>query len=205
MLKNTSSSIQLSFALLFSYRCIFYINSVNLAQFKGIVHALIVFLHRGSLIESIGEHCVILLIPGAKEGWDDITILQNALDVGLNPKSADSLRSVWSKHSNGIRSSLLRQIMAVNNLVNLDWSFGVTTATDENEEVRIRGHIYFRHRCVHRYIYSQLNRTFLQMKLTIRAEDGSLQDSFVELTVEQFYAFIAQMERARALMDAIQT
>jgi hypothetical protein len=63
----------------------------------------------------------------------------------------------------------------------MDWSFGVTTATDECDQV---------------------GKTFLQVKFKIGGANGA-QDIFLELSLEQFYQFLAQMEKAKAYVDYI--
>jgi hypothetical protein len=75
--------------------------------------------------------------------------------------------------------SLLSRVSAASQLQDLEWSFGVTTSTDDCDQV---------------------GRTYLQMKLKVAGPAGS-KDVFVELSLEQFYDFLGQMEKAKAYLD----
>lgn len=80
------------------------------------------------------------------------------------------------------KSSLgsLSSLLASKQLVDLDWSFGVTASSNE---------------C------NQVGKTFLQLKLTIRQEDNELKDVFMEMTIEQFYHFLSEMEKCKSYID----
>lgn len=41
------------------------------------------------------------------------------------------------------------------------------------------------------------------MKLTVDRGDKGLQDVFMELSLEQFYQFMVQMEKAKAYLDFV--
>lgn len=76
--------------------------------------------------------------------------------------------------------SSLNALLASNQLVDLDWSFGVTASSND---------------C------NQVGKTFLQLKLTIRQEDNALKDVFMEMTIEQFYHFLSEMEKCKSYID----
>ena len=78
----------------------------------------------------------------------------------------------------------LNSLLASNQLVDLDWSFGVTASSNE---------------C------NQVGKTFLQLKLTIRKEDNELKDVFMEMTIEQFYHFLSEMEKCKSYIDLMST
>lgn len=48
-----------------------------------------------------------------------------------------------------------------------------------------------------------MGKTFLQLKLTVDQGGGAGRDLFLELSLEQFYSFMAQMEKARAYLDFV--
>ncbi len=75
----------------------------------------------------------------------------------------------------------LDQTLKINQLLDLDWAFGVCAASDESEN---------------------LGGTFLKMKFAID-KDGKREDVLVELTLPQFYNLLTEMEKAKALMDSI--
>ncbi len=48
-----------------------------------------------------------------------------------------------------------------------------------------------------------MGKTFLQLKLTIDDVDVGIRDEFFELSLEQFYVFLGQMEKCKAYLDFI--
>uniref|UniRef100_A0A673KAN6 COMM domain-containing protein 7-like n=1 Tax=Sinocyclocheilus rhinocerous TaxID=307959 RepID=A0A673KAN6_9TELE len=71
------------------------------------------------------------------------------------------------------------QTLMVNQLVDMEWKFGVTVGTSELQKT---GNI------------------FLQLKLVIR-KGNKTENVYMELTLPQFYNFLHEMERAKASMD----
>lgn len=80
----------------------------------------------------------------------------------------------------------------VNKVVDMEWTFGVTAASSEVEAV---------------------GGTYLQLKLVIDKGVGSGEDSdasreeavHMELTLPQFYEFLASMEQAKTYLDFLST
>ena len=62
----------------------------------------------------------------------------------------------------------------------MEWKFGVTASSDELEKV---------------------GSTYLQLRLLTAKAGGGSDEVMLELTVEQFYEFLAQMERVKASVD----
>lgn len=48
-----------------------------------------------------------------------------------------------------------------------------------------------------------VGRTFLQLELVLDAPGGGLERVYLELTLNQFYEFLAHMERAKAALASI--
>jgi len=71
-----------------------------------------------------------------------------------------------------------------NQVVDMEWSFGVTAA---NSEV------------------AQVGNTFVHLKLMIDKGDGKVEAVPMELSVEQFYQFIQDMEKAKHIMNILRT
>lgn len=69
----------------------------------------------------------------------------------------------------------LAELVTVNQLVDLEWKFGVTSSSSEMWRV---------------------GNTFLQLKLIIN-KAGQHQDVYMELTLPQFYDFLHEMEKVR--------
>eukprot|EP00640_Fibrocapsa_japonica_P009879 CAMPEP_0113943842 /NCGR_PEP_ID=MMETSP1339-20121228/28589_1 /TAXON_ID=94617 /ORGANISM="Fibrocapsa japonica" /LENGTH=76 /DNA_ID=CAMNT_0000948813 /DNA_START=119 /DNA_END=349 /DNA_ORIENTATION=+ /assembly_acc=CAM_ASM_000762 len=72
--------------------------------------------------------------------------------------------------------------VGVGKVVGMDWRFGVTAATDST---------------------NQDGSTFLRLKLLVSKGNGKVEDLLMELTLPQFYQFLAQMENAKASLDFV--
>lgn len=99
--------------------------------------------------------------------------------MGFGGESVTQMMSVWSAGRLDAGSAALAHTLRVNPLVDMQWRFGVTAA---NSEIR------------------HLGATFLQMLLTLDL-GNSQQKVHLELTLPQFYEFLAQMEKAKAMCD----
>ena len=87
--------------------------------------------------------------------------------------------AVWKENRVDAGQAALSQTLRVNQLLDMQWRFGVTAA---NSEIR------------------HLGSTFLQMMLTL--DMGNAEKKVrLELTLPQFYEFLAQMEKAKAMCD----
>uniref|UniRef100_A0A8D3C9Q4 COMM domain containing 7 n=1 Tax=Scophthalmus maximus TaxID=52904 RepID=A0A8D3C9Q4_SCOMX len=85
----------------------------------------------------------------------------------------------WGEHHAALSRLAVRQTLMVNQLVDMEWKFGVTVGTSEIQKV---GNI------------------FLQLKLVVR-RGNSTENVYMELTLPQFYNFLHEMERAKASME----
>ena len=101
--------------------------------------------------------------------------------LGMNDAVSNSIVSAWSNRSSELVSVILARTVSANRLIDMDWSFGVTAASDYS---------------------NQVGKTYLQLKLSISGENG-ITDEYFELSLEQFYAFLAQMEKCKAYLDLI--
>mmetsp|Transcript_9602 Transcript_9602/g.14450 ORF Transcript_9602/g.14450 Transcript_9602/m.14450 type:complete len:122 (-) Transcript_9602:189-554(-) len=117
-----------------------------------------------------------------REGWSASHLEATCTGIGIGATAAEVIRACWDDSSSDLTSSLLSRIVTANELIDVDWSFGVTASTDESDKV---------------------GRTFLQMKLTVDKGSKGPQDVYMELSLEQFYQFMAQMEKAKAYLDFV--
>ena len=90
--------------------------------------------------------------------------------------------TVWQRYAGALTKTLLSRTLASNKLIDMDWSFGVTTASDECDQV---------------------GRTYLQVKMTLLSIDKTVRDVFFELSVEQFYTFLAELENCKSILEVI--
>ena len=68
-------------------------------------------------------------------------------------------------------------------VVDMEWRFGVTAANDE-----LRG----------------VGSTHLQMRLVLDAGGGKTKTHHMEMSLEQFYDFMREMEKAKSHLDYLQ-
>lgn len=102
--------------------------------------------------------------------------------LGLSSSVSQLLIQQWDLNQQKIAQYLVSKIIAKNRLVDLDWSFGVTASTDELDHV---------------------GKTFLQLKLTIDSEQDGRKTHFLEMSVDQFYQFLASLEKCRSFLDFV--
>lgn len=102
--------------------------------------------------------------------------------TGLSDTNGESMSKLWRKDLVALSASVSATLM-VNNLVDMEWKFGVSAASNELREI---------------------GSTFLQLKLVIDKGTGgesAREDVHMELSLPQFYDFLAQMEKAKTYMD----
>ncbi|KAI4824632.1 hypothetical protein KUCAC02_013130, partial [Chaenocephalus aceratus] len=97
----------------------------------------------------------------------------------LNEDKAAHFSQQWGEHSAALCRLAVGQTLMVNQLVDMEWKFGVTVGTSEVQKV---------------------GNVFLQLKLVVR-KGNSTENVYMELTLPQFYNFLHEMERAKASME----
>ncbi|XP_068161793.1 COMM domain-containing protein 7 [Antennarius striatus] len=176
------------------------LNKLNEPQFFRLIEILFQFLLEPKEIEQFmqrlsqfaGEHGMsvgplrnlmksVLLVPqGALKR--NLTVEQMEEDLGslgLSKDKAAHFSQQWGEHYAALSRLAVRQTLMVNQLVDMEWKFGVTVGTSELQKV---GNI------------------FLQLKLVVR-KGNSTENVYMELTLPQFYNFLHEMERAKASME----
>ncbi|KAL7864668.1 hypothetical protein AOLI_G00160880 [Acnodon oligacanthus] len=123
----------------------------------------------------------ILLLPhGAlKKNLTAEQVKEDMLSLGLNEDKATHFSDQWRVHYPVLSRLAVGQTLMVNQLVDMEWKFGVTVGTSELQKA---GNI------------------FLQLKLVVR-KGNTTENVYIELTLPQFYNFLHEMERAKASMD----
>lgn len=102
--------------------------------------------------------------------------------MSLSSTISQLLVQAWEAQQKKIANYLVSKIIAKNKLVDLDWSFGVTASTEELDHV---------------------GKTFLQLKLTVDSEREGRKTHFLEMSVDQFYQFLASLEKCRSFLDFV--
>ncbi|KAK5863955.1 hypothetical protein PBY51_000936 [Eleginops maclovinus] len=176
------------------------LNKLNEQQFLRLIEILFQFLlepketerFMQQLGEFAGQHGMsagplknlmksVLLVPqGAmKKSLTAEQIKEDLVSLGLNADKAAHFSQQWRDHSAVLCRLAVGQTLMVNQLVDMEWKFGVTVGTSEVQKV---GNI------------------FLQLKLVVR-KGNSTENVYMELTLPQFYNFLHEMERAKASME----
>ena len=120
---------------------------------------------------------VLLFFRGCLQRSLSITqISEDLSNLGLNEGKVHLLSQIWS-HSYGVISNVNQQrVLTIHQLGDLEWRFGVTSGNS---------------------LVSRVGKIFLQMKFKIVT--GEIIS--IEMSIEQFYSFLHEMERARASIE----
>ncbi|CAN9515237.1 unnamed protein product [Ophioblennius macclurei] len=177
------------------------LNKLNEQQFECLVGILFTFLmepkETGRFMQQLSEFAAqhgmsagplknlmksVLLVPqGAlKRNLTAEQIRDDLLVLGLNQDKAAYFSQQWGESCGALSLRALGQTLMVDQLVDMEWKFGVTVGTSAIHKV---GNI------------------FLQLKLVVR-KGNSTENVYMELTLPQFYNFLHEMERAKASMDS---
>ncbi|XP_065655565.1 COMM domain-containing protein 7 [Hydra vulgaris] len=100
---------------------------------------------------------------------------------GLSEEKSIAVCEVW-KEKFTLLFHAVDKIFATNQLVDMEWKFGVTAATSEN---------------------NLTGQSFLQLKLVLDKGNKQTESLNMELTLPQFYTFLHEMEKARSSFELI--
>uniref|UniRef100_A0A9J8B5C7 COMM domain containing 7 n=1 Tax=Cyprinus carpio carpio TaxID=630221 RepID=A0A9J8B5C7_CYPCA len=162
---------------------------------------------------------VLLLPHGAlKRNLTAEQVKADLLSLGLNEDKARHFSDQWRIHYPVLSRLAVGQTLMVNQLVDMEWKFGVTVGTSELQKT---GNIFlqgcgFKSRASNTTTEVPLSTApntqllpgcrsingcpLLQLKLVIR-KGNTTENVYMELTLPQFYNFLHEMERAKASMD----
>ncbi|XP_040185949.1 COMM domain-containing protein 7 [Rana temporaria] len=109
--------------------------------------------------------------------WEELRA--DLITLGLDEEKAAYFAEEWRHDAAALSRLAVGRTLSINQLVDMEWKFGVTAASSELEK---SGSI------------------FLQLKMVIR-KGSQLEPVYVELTLPQFYSFLHEMERAKSSLD----
>lgn len=121
------------------------------------------------------------VFEAVSEGYSARRFEEKCRELGHKEEFVSTLTSVWVGQATNVASSLLSRAMTNNQLVDMDWVFGVTASSDD---------------CNH------VGKTFLQLKLTLSGDKG-LKIVVIELSLDQFYQFLASMQKCKSYLDYV--
>ncbi|XP_028438850.1 COMM domain-containing protein 7 isoform X2 [Perca flavescens] len=150
------------------------LNKLNEQQFLRLIEILFQFLLGPKETERFMQQ-----LGALKKNLTAEQIKEDLVILGLNQDKAAHFSQQWGEHYAALSTLAVGQTLMVNQLVDMEWKFGVTVGTSEVQKV---GNI------------------FLQLKLVVR-KGNSTENIYMELTLPQFYNFLHEMERAKASME----
>lgn len=132
-------------------------------------------------LKSVVRVLLLLSRLALKEEWT-INQLRKAFETArVNETVIKLILDIWQKKYKKDNSVIIQQLDAENHLLDLEWSYGLTLASDELNEINI---------------------PFIQLKFAY-SENGQRKSAVIEMNLDQFYFFLAQMEKAVSYLDLI--
>ncbi|XP_054752386.2 COMM domain-containing protein 7-like [Lytechinus pictus] len=176
------------------------LNTFNEEQFTQLVAVVISFLLEpnksskllGQLDEFSDEQGVsrpalrnvvksLLAVPysAVRKNLSPSDLKEDFVNLGLSKEKAGYVSNEWKRNLVGLSRSAVGQTLMVNQLVDMEWKFGVTAASSELQQV---------------------GSTFIQMKLVVN-KGNKTENVYMELSVPEFYSFLHEMEKAKASLE----
>jgi len=133
-------------------------------------------------LKSLVDDLRSLAVEAVKKNTSASQLKTDLVAEGLGESQATIFAEVYESRLADLRSEAIESTLAVNQLVDIQWKFGVTAASSDIQLV---------------------GNTFLQMKWTTKGEDGKLETICMELSLPQFYKFLHEMEKAKTSMEML--
>ncbi|XP_019365289.1 PREDICTED: COMM domain-containing protein 7 [Gavialis gangeticus] len=123
----------------------------------------------------------LLLVPNGalKRNLSSEQVRADFIALGLSEEKASYFAEQWKLNSPTLTSLAVGQTLMINQLIDMEWKFGVTAGSSELEKV---------------------GSIFLQLKLVVK-KGNQIEPVYVELTLPQFYSFLHEMERVKTSLE----
>uniref|UniRef100_A0A8B9CUH2 COMM domain containing 7 n=1 Tax=Anser brachyrhynchus TaxID=132585 RepID=A0A8B9CUH2_9AVES len=124
----------------------------------------------------------ILLVPNGalKRNLSSEQVRADFIALGLSEEKATYFAEQWKLNSPTLTRLAVGQTLMINQLIDMEWKFGVTAGSSELEKV---------------------GSIFLQLKLVIK-KGTQMENVYIELTLPQFYSFLHEMERVKTSLES---
>eukprot|EP01120_Amphizonella_sp_Union-15-10_P011787 TRINITY_DN5099_c0_g1_i1.p1 TRINITY_DN5099_c0_g1~~TRINITY_DN5099_c0_g1_i1.p1 ORF type:complete len:201 (+),score=38.18 TRINITY_DN5099_c0_g1_i1:94-696(+) len=132
------------------------------------------------ILKNASRGLLIFFRESLKANSSPVQVRGDLLAFGLDDEKSDLIAKKWKSNFLSISSSVVGNTLMVNQLVDLEWRFGVTTSNKD--------------------VY-KVGTTFLQLKLVLDKGDNKTFTEPLELSLPQFYQFLSEMEKAKASLD----
>jgi len=133
-----------------------------------------------AVLRNLAQAYLALLKSAFQNNLSSTQLAEDLTHLEWPPESVTAVCRLWKTKKLSLSTSSLGNTLMVNKLILPEWRFGITTGNKELREV---------------------GNTFLQLKLILDRGDGKTKEEYVELSLPQFYEFVATMEKAKAQMD----
>ncbi|XP_077728860.1 COMM domain-containing protein 7 isoform X1 [Canis aureus] len=139
-------------------------NQISLAPLRSIVKSL-------------------LLVPNGalKKSLTADQVRADFITLGLSEEKATYFSEKWKQNAPTLARWAIGQTLMINQLIDMEWKFGVTSGSSELEKV---------------------GSIFLQLKLVVK-KGNQTENLYIELTLPQFYSFLHEMERVKTSMECL--
>ncbi|XP_078248387.1 COMM domain-containing protein 7 isoform X1 [Pogona vitticeps] len=140
------------------------VNKISLGPLKNVVKSL-------------------LLVPNGalKRSLSADQVRADLITLGLSEEKASYFEEQWKKNAPALQRLAVGQTLMINQLVDMEWKFGVTAGSSE---------------------LGKVGAIFLQLKLLIK-KGNQTEPVYMELTLPQFYSFLHEMERVKASLECL--
>ncbi|XP_078507916.1 COMM domain-containing protein 7 [Lissotriton helveticus] len=125
----------------------------------------------------------VLLVPNGamKRNLTSEQVKADFITLGLSGEKASYFAEQWKINTPALTRLALGQTLMINQLVDMEWKFGVTAGSSELQKV---------------------GSIFLQLKLVVKKGNKN-ENVYIELTLPQFYNFLHEMERVKTSMECL--
>jgi len=172
-------------------------NATQFADFVGRVFTFLVGQPSVEFMEGIGEFAsehgvnvnalkgplrgALIFFKGAlRSNLTPSHVQEDLTKLGLDKDKTRYVALEWKKNFLALSHAVSGQTLMVNELVDMEWRFGITSGSSE----------LFR-----------AGSTFLQLKFMLDKGGESKQHVNLELTLPQFYEFLHEMEKAKTSLE----
>ncbi|NXH13803.1 COMD7 protein, partial [Bucco capensis] len=124
----------------------------------------------------------ILLVPNGalKRNLSAEQVRADFIALGLSEDKATYFAEQWKVSCPALTRLAVGQSLVINQLMDMEWKFGVTAGSSELERV---------------------GTIFLQLKLVVK-KGSQTENVYMELTLPQFYSFLHEMERVKSSLES---
>lgn len=130
-------------------------------------------------LKNITKSLLIFYKAALKKNLSTSHVKDDLVQLGLSDEKASQFSQQWKSQIVAISRVAAGQTLMVNQLVDMEWRFGVTAADSDMRKV---------------------GNSYLQLKLVVD-KGTKTEEIFMELTLPQFYSFLHEMERAKSSLE----